>query len=109
MIFSEFEAIYAKKNNGLASFGFYGLSKTLCYYTFWHYHMLNLKQCLNMWYQYHFEGLYMAYKYMIWSSVDCRPSTFAQGAKLKRLATAKEKELANCEAICSFGYLWFVS
>lgn len=41
--------------------------------------------------------------------VDCRPSTFAQAAKLKRLATAKEKELANCEANCSLSRLLFVS
>ena len=33
--------------------------------------------------------------------VNCRPSTFAQAAKHMRLAAAKEKELANCEAICN--------
>lgn len=33
-----------------------------------------------------------------------RPSTFAQAAKLKRMATAKEKELSKCEFIscCKF-------
>lgn len=29
------------------------------------------------------------------SCVDCRPSTFAQAAKLRRMAAAKEKELAK--------------
>jgi hypothetical protein len=36
---------------------------------------------------------------MIFFFDECRPSTFAQAAKLRRLAVAKEKELANCEAI----------
>ena len=33
------------------------------------------------------------------SIVDCksRPSTFAQAAKLRRMAATKEKELLNCE------------
>lgn len=33
--------------------------------------------------------------------VGYRPSSFAQAAKLRRLAAAKEKELANRKAICS--------
>lgn len=37
---------------------------------------------------------------MILYFVQCRPSTFAQAAKLRRMAAAKEKELANC-TICN--------
>lgn len=33
---------------------------------------------------------------------DFRPSTFAQAVKLRRLAAAKEKEIANREATFSF-------
>ena len=33
-----------------------------------------------------------------------RPSTFAQAAKLRRSAAAKEKELANCEATSFFSH-----
>lgn len=38
--------------------------------------------------------------YVILFFVQCRPSTFAQAAKLRRMAAAKEKELANC-TICN--------
>ncbi|PPR84237.1 hypothetical protein GOBAR_AA36475 [Gossypium barbadense] len=37
-----------------------------------------------------------------------QPSTFAQAAKLRRMAAAKEKELANCEAIFGFS-LWLIA
>ena len=49
-----------------------------------------------------FQWVCIKYEYnMICLFVNCRPSTFAQAAKLRRLAAAKEKELANCEAICN--------
>lgn len=41
--------------------------------------------------------------YVILFFVQCRPSTFAQAAKLRRMAAAKEKELANC-IICNCSY-----
>lgn len=42
--------------------------------------------------------------HMILFFVQCRPSTFAQAAKLRRMAAAKEKELANC-TICNCSHL----
>lgn len=42
------------------------------------------------------------YNCVIGHLIDYRPSTFAQATKLRRLAAAKEKELANCEAVFSF-------
>lgn len=51
-------------------------------------------------------GLYFRGKCVVIISVvdfyvGYRPSSFAQAAKLRRLAAAKEKELANRKAICS--------
>lgn len=40
--------------------------------------------------------------------LDRRPSTFAQAAKLRRLAVAKEKELAKCKVIFQLDNIHFV-
>jgi len=41
-----------------------------------------------------------AMQFLIGIFLGYRPSTFAQAAKLRRLAAAKEKELANCKSVC---------
>lgn len=69
--------------------------------------MVELVEFFGLKYQFSCQRVYVKYQHnhMICFFIDCRPSTFAQAAKLRRLAAAKEKELANCEAIYSSTHL----